>query len=131
MSLESEDATKAIQEAEPTCWSGCRMARSVCIRTRLARHHSSRALDCSPMSDTANKLPRVSGCREGMLANRAFVVLGFIPLALSCAIWRTFAPVEGLCPLDIFHVSTQPSAESLSSWRYGSGLAVGVLLALA
>jgi hypothetical protein len=83
------------------------------------------------MSDIADKLRRSSAGRERMLANRAFVVLGLIPLALSCLFVPAFGPVAGLCPLDIFHVSVVPSPQSLSLWKYGSWLAVGVLLALA
>lgn len=66
-----------------------------------------------------------------MLANRVFVVLGLIPLGLSCLFVPAYGPVAGLCPLDIFHVSVTPSPQSLSSWKYGSWLAVGLLLALA
>jgi hypothetical protein len=84
------------------------------------------------MSDIADQLRRSSADRERMLANRAFIVLGLIPLALSCLfVPAAFGPVAGLCPLDIFHVSVVPSPQSLSLWKYGSWLGVGFLLALA
>ena len=83
------------------------------------------------MSDTNAKFPRTSAGQTNLLARRVFLVLGLIPLGLSCLLFRTFAPIDGLCPLDIFHLYAVPSPESLTLWRYASGIAVGVLAFLA
>jgi hypothetical protein len=53
--------------------------------------------------------------------------LGLAPLVVMSWVSRAFAPFEGFCPLDIFHLWGVPSPSSLSIWRYGSS-AVGVAL---
>jgi hypothetical protein len=83
------------------------------------------------MIDSVDNAPRNAAQRKNMLANRAFVLLALIPLGLSCLLCRAFAPIDGFCPLDIFHVSVTPLHESLSLWRYLSATAVGVLLMVA
>ena len=62
-----------------------------------------------------------------MMTNYFCLALGLIPLALVSLLSRAFAPFEGLCPLDIFHLTAHPSPESLAMWRWGSAV-VGVSL---
>jgi hypothetical protein len=65
-----------------------------------------------------------------IMLNRLCFLLGLLPLALTSLLSQAFAPIEGLCPLDIFHVTAEPSPESLLLWRCGSAVVGIVFLVL-
>ena len=51
------------------------------------------------------------------------------PVVVISIGWRAFAPLEGFCPLDIFHVKDLPSAHSLLVWRWASSILFIALVA--
>ena len=81
------------------------------------------------MSDDPSKPTALSPGAEKILRNLSFIVLSIFPVLISCLLRRAFAPIDGFCPLDIFHASHSPSEHDLLVWRWVSSVAFVVLVA--
>ena len=68
--------------------------------------------------DPASASPRYTA----VMRNCGFLVLSIFPVLFSSLLLRTFAPIDGFCPLDIFHGSSSPSEHELLGWRWGSSI---------
>jgi hypothetical protein len=83
------------------------------------------------MNGASEDLPQLKPATARLLRNVSLLILALFPLFFSCLVRRAFAPLDGFCPLDIFHVHQSPSAQQLLWWRYGSTAAYIALAALA
>jgi hypothetical protein len=70
------------------------------------------------MSDSLNNPPPLSPRATELLRNSGLLVLSILPVLISCLLRRAFAPIDGFCPLDIFHASHSPSEHDLLVWRW-------------
>ncbi len=81
------------------------------------------------MSDDPSKSTTLSPGAEKILRNLSFIVLSIFPVIISCLLRRAFAPIDGFCPLDIFHATQSPSEHALLLWRWVSSVGFVALVA--